>query len=108
MAKGMLTGKVTRDWIAKLPESDHRKSKDSLFQGERLDHALERVESLRDIAAEVGCSLANLAISWVAHQEGVTAAIVGGRRPEQVRETAQAMDVALDESTTNEITMLFS
>lgn len=108
MAKGMLTGKVTREWINNLPESDHRKSKDNLFQGERLDAALARVDSLRDIAEDVGCSLANLAVAWVAHQPGVTSAIVGGRKPEQVTETAQAMDVALDESTANEIAILFS
>jgi len=108
MAKGMLTGKVTREWINNLPESDHRKRKDKLFQGERLEAALARVDSLRDIAEEVGCSLANLAVAWVVHQEGVTAAIVGGRKPAQVTETAQAMDVALDESTANEIAILFS
>jgi len=108
MAKGMLTGKVTREWISNLPESDHRKNKDKLFQGERLEAALAQVDSLRVIAQEVGCSLANLAVAWVTHQEGVTAAIVGGRKPAQVAETAQAMDVALDESTANEIAILFS
>lgn len=108
MAKGMLTGKVTREWIDNLPESDHRKSKDPLFRGERLDAALAKVAALSEIAADLGCSPANLSIAWVTHQAGITSAIVGGRRPAQVEETARAMDLELDPATIKRISDIFS
>jgi aryl-alcohol dehydrogenase-like predicted oxidoreductase len=40
--------------------------------------------------------MAQLAIAWVLAQPGITSAIVGASRPEQLRETAAAADLAID------------
>jgi aryl-alcohol dehydrogenase-like predicted oxidoreductase len=49
-----------------------------------LSRNLALVERLRAIAGELECSVAELAIAWALAQDGVTGAIVGARRPDQV------------------------
>ncbi len=86
MQKGLLSGKITRDWVANLPPDDHRRN-DPQFQTPRLDANLELVESLREIASNRGLTVAQLSIAWTLRRDEVTAAIVGARRPSQIQET---------------------
>jgi aryl-alcohol dehydrogenase-like predicted oxidoreductase len=86
MQKGLLTGKVTRQWVASLPADDHRRS-DPKFQEPQLSANLALVEALRKIAAGCGKTVPQLAIAWVLRRPEVTAAIVGARRPDQIEQT---------------------
>lgn len=97
MQKGLLTGKVTPQWVAQLPPDDHRRN-DPRFQEPQLSAHLELVESLREIAAGCGRTVAQLAIAWVLRRPEVTAAIVGARRPEQLEQTMAGGDWQLDPS----------
>jgi aryl-alcohol dehydrogenase-like predicted oxidoreductase len=54
------------------------------------------VQRLRPLAAEVGLSLAQLAVAWTLQNQNVSAAIVGATRPDQVRENVKAAGVQLD------------
>ena len=92
MQTGLLTGKYTRERIARLPDDDWRKHRSDHFQEPALSANLELVEALRPIAERQGRTVAQLAIAWVLHRPEVTAAIVGARRPSQVEETAPAGD----------------
>jgi 1-deoxyxylulose-5-phosphate synthase len=56
----------------------------------------EAVEYLRKALAPGGRSLVQVVIAWVLAQPGVTAAIVGASRPEQLDESLKASDVELD------------
>ncbi len=94
MQKGLLTGKVTPEWVAGLPEDDHRR-RDAGFNPPRIGITMTLMDSLREIAAKNNLSLAQLAIAWVLRRSEVTSAIVGARRPEQLRETAAAGDAFL-------------
>ncbi len=94
MQSGLLTGKVTREWVRNLPEDDFRK-RAARYQEPQLSRNLEIVEKLSAIAAREGHTVAQLAIAWVLRREEVTAAIVGARRPQQIEETAAAGDWAL-------------
>ena len=49
------------------------------------------VDSLREIAAETGHSVAQLVVHWTIHQLGITVALCGAKRPWQINETAGAM-----------------
>jgi aryl-alcohol dehydrogenase-like predicted oxidoreductase len=51
---------------------------------------LEGVQQLRPLAAESGLSMAQFAIAWVLHQEGVSSTIAGASRPSQITENAAA------------------
>jgi aryl-alcohol dehydrogenase-like predicted oxidoreductase len=89
MQKGLLTGKVTHEWVADLEESDHRR-RDPNFREPRLSANLELVDGLRAIAEKREITVAQLAIAWVLRRPEVTAAIVGARRPTQIEETVPA------------------
>lgn len=94
MQKGLLTGKVTPEWVAGLAADDHRR-KDPDFNGVRLEATTALLEGLRPIAEKHQASLSQLAIAWVLRRPEVTAAIVGARRPSQIQETAAAGDLTL-------------
>lgn len=85
MQKGLLTGKVTRDWVAELPADDHRRG-DPNFQDPRLKANLALVDALRPIAAQHGRTVAQVAVAWVLRRREMTAAIVGARRPDQIEQ----------------------
>ncbi len=94
MQKGLLTGKVTPEWVASLPADDHRR-RDSNFNQPRLGYITELLDGLRGMAEKNQISLAQLAIGWVLRRPELTSAIVGARRPAQIQETAAAGDVIL-------------
>jgi aryl-alcohol dehydrogenase-like predicted oxidoreductase len=53
----------------------------------------EKVKQLRDVADELGCTLAQLAIAWCAANPHVSTVITGASRPEQVVDNFGALDV---------------
>ncbi len=83
LVKGLLTGKFT----ATDRFSDVR-ARDPDFMGERYRRNLRVVDELKGIARSYGKTVAQLAINWAAARPGVTAPIVGAKRPSQVLENA--------------------
>ena len=102
MQRGLLTGKFSAERMGQLDEGDHRRRVADFIEP-RLSANLEFVERLKPVAEKCGVTLAQLSIAWVLRRAEVTAAIVGARRPEQIRETAKAGDVVLDEEVISEI-----
>jgi aryl-alcohol dehydrogenase-like predicted oxidoreductase len=105
MQKGLLTGKVTREWVDKLAADDHRRN-DPQFQEPKLSANLTLVDGLKTIAARSGKTAAQLAIAWTLRRSEVTAAIVGARRPDQVDELVGAGDWQLSEEDCAEVERL--
>jgi len=83
--RGLLTGKVTMERT--FNEGDQRNWM-PWFKPENRKRALEFLHRLKPIAEGHGKTFAQLAINWCLCQQGVTAAIVGARRPDQVEENA--------------------
>jgi aryl-alcohol dehydrogenase-like predicted oxidoreductase len=83
MKSGLLTGKMTRERIAAMPDDDFRKRTPS-FQEPLLSRNLDLVELLREIGAAHGRTPGEVAIAWTLHNPAVTGAIVGLRSPQQV------------------------
>lgn len=83
MQSGLLTGQMTRERIANLPENDWRKRNEE-FQEPRLSRNLALTEKLREIALLYQRTPAEAAIAWTLTNPAVTGAIVGARRPSQV------------------------
>src|SRR5690606_10068491 len=95
LAQGVLSGKYLPG--AALPVGSRATGDDAHFMQQFLaDPLLEAVQQLKPVADKAGCSLAQLAIAWVLAQPGITSAIVGASRPDQLRETAKAADLAID------------
>jgi aryl-alcohol dehydrogenase-like predicted oxidoreductase len=86
MQKGLLSGKVTQEWAAALPADDHRRA-DPQFNEPLLAKNIALTKALAEIAHRYGRNSAELAIAWVLRQPRVTSAIVGARKPGQIKET---------------------
>jgi aryl-alcohol dehydrogenase-like predicted oxidoreductase len=84
MASGLLTGSMTRERIADLPADDWRKRHPD-FQEPQLSGNLRLVELLRALGKRLGRTQAEVAVAWVLRHPAVTGAIVGARRPGQMR-----------------------
>ena len=96
IAQGVLTGKY-QPGAAPPPSSRATDASGAAFVGRFLnDDLLRRVSGLRPVAEEAGLSMAQLAVAWVLQNPGVSAAIIGASRPEQVRENVKAAGVKLD------------
>ena len=102
MQMGLLTGAFTQARVRSLPADDLR-ARNAWFVEPALGVNLAFVEKLRPIAERNGRSLGELAVAWVLRRSEVTAAIVGGRRPGQVREIAAAADWELSLDDASEI-----
>lgn len=102
MASGLLTGKVTAEWVRNLPDDDWRKRSPE-FNEPRLSRNLKLVEKLREIGSRHGKSPAEVAIAWVLRHPAVTGAIVGARRPDQVEGIIGAADFRLSQEELDEI-----
>jgi aryl-alcohol dehydrogenase-like predicted oxidoreductase len=65
------------------------------FQGDNLDNNLRLVEKLRAIASSMDCSVAQVAIAWVAAQGADIVPLVGARRRDRLIEALGALAVHL-------------
>lgn len=90
MASGLLSGKMTRERVASLPENDWRKTKSLEFQEPALTRNLAVAERVQTLAERLGHSAAEVAIAWTLRPTAVTGAIVGSRRPEQLDDVVGA------------------
>lgn len=83
MASGLLSGKMTAERIAAMPEDDWRRRAPQ-FQEPKLSRNLKLVELLREIGNAHQVQPGVVAIAWTLRHPAVTAAIVGARRAAQV------------------------
>jgi aryl-alcohol dehydrogenase-like predicted oxidoreductase len=95
MGSGLLTGAMTRQRIANLAPDDWRRNNRN-YQEPLLSRNLLLVDLLRGIADKHDSVPGAVAIARVLMQPGVTAAIVGARRPGQLRELVGAAGLRLD------------
>jgi aryl-alcohol dehydrogenase-like predicted oxidoreductase len=96
MGSGLLTGAMTRERIANLPEDDWRKRSPS-FQEPQLSEHLALVERLRAVAERHGVSIGAVAVAWTLANPAVDGAIVGFRRPDQVDPIVAAAELDLSD-----------
>jgi aryl-alcohol dehydrogenase-like predicted oxidoreductase len=102
MGSGMLTGAMTRERAATLPESDRRKH-DPRFNEPQLSRNLELVDRLTTIANRHDTTPGAVAVAWTLQNPAVDGAIVGFRSPEQVDPILAAAGLALTSDEIDEI-----
>nr|WP_205707884.1 aldo/keto reductase family protein [Kineococcus vitellinus] len=91
IAQGVLTGKYAPG--GKPPEGSRAtdaKGGAKMIERWMRDDVLSRVQELKPVAADLGMSMAQLAVAWVLQNDNVATAIIGASRPEQVRDNAGA------------------
>ncbi len=99
LAQGVLTGKYRP---GEQPGEDTRAASEAMggfMGGLSGDQVLTAVERLGPIADAEGLSMAQLALAWVLREPGVTSAIIGASRPEQIDDNVGASGVRLSEET---------
>jgi len=95
LASGLLTGKYNKGippgTRVTLPGYEWLREE---FEKESARQKIEKVRQLTPIAAELGCTMAQLALAWCLKNPNVSTVITGASKPEQVVENMKALDVA--------------
>ena len=109
---GLLTGKYGREKLAAASEASTVPNAADTSEGqprERLNGSnpyggmlfTERnfaiVDVVKEVAAELGRSPAEVALAWVTGRKGVSSVLVGASRVEQLTQNMAALDITLDE-----------
>jgi aryl-alcohol dehydrogenase-like predicted oxidoreductase len=94
MSSGLLTGKMTRERIASLPEDDWR-SRDPRFREPQLSADLALVERMVTVAERHGSTPGAAAIAWTLRNPAVDGAIAGFRHADQVEAIIGAANLDL-------------
>lgn len=102
MYSGMLTGAMTKERVANMPDNDWRQ-RDDEFQEPRLSRNLALADLMKEIAARHDVPTPTVSIAWTLTNPNVTAAIVGARNPGQVDGIIGAADLELTEQDMNDI-----
>jgi len=92
LASGLLTGKYN-DGIpedSRLGTEGYEWLQDKVFVEERL----KTVRQLTEVAEDLDCTTAQLALAWCLQNDDVSTVITGASKPSQVEENMQALDVA--------------
>lgn len=94
LCRGMLSGKMSRD---RDFEGDDLRNTDPKFQGDRFDQYLEAVDRLDEYAREnYDRRVLHLAVRWLLDRPGVSVALWGARRPDQLDPVDEVFGWELD------------
>jgi L-glyceraldehyde 3-phosphate reductase len=88
LAQGMLTQK----YLSGIPDSSRAAQEKSLDAAVLSETALHNIRQLNEIAKTRGQTLAQMAIAWVLRNGGITTALIGASRPEQIIDCVGAID----------------
>ena len=100
LAGGVLTGKYSRQDLTTAPSAKGESvRKDfNLALGGVTERNLTIVDTVKEVAGELGRTPAQVGLAWALQQPGVTSPIIGARTSEQLQENLGALDVDLDPS----------
>jgi len=93
LEQGLLTGKIGMDYKLTDTEVRHRIA---WFKAENRIKIIELVKGWEPLAAKYGCTVAQLVIAWTIAQPGLTCALCGARKVENIVENAGAGSLLLD------------
>ncbi|MGH3140229.1 MAG: aldo/keto reductase, partial [Gaiellales bacterium] len=103
LGSGLLTGTIAAD--ATFEEGDWRREE---FTPDLLGYAVPKVERLVAIAGRIDLQPTDVALAWVLHQPGVTAAICGTLSARNARANSAAGDIELDPAVLAELDAAFT
>ncbi|MFC7068610.1 aldo/keto reductase [Halobaculum lipolyticum] len=102
LGQGFLTGKYSRE---EGLTGESRAAESGRFADAYLtDENFDVHEELEAVADEVGATVAQTALAWLIHRDGVTAPIVGARTVEQLTENVAAATIDLSDEQVDRLT----
>ena len=102
MGSGLLTGGMTRERLAAMPDDDWRRYNPA-FNEPRLSVNLALADRLRVIADRHNTTPGAVAVAWTLRNPAVDGAITGFRRPDQVEPILAAANLELTDQDVAEI-----
>ena len=87
LMKGLLAGRIGPNHV--FDQDDVRPGYE-IFQGDSRRRTHLVLDGMQEIAQRTGQTIAQLSVGWALAQDGVSAALVGARRGDQIRELAGA------------------
>lgn len=94
---GVLTGKYGRDDL-RPSDADGTRRNFNLALGTLTERNLAIADAVREVAADLGRTPAQIALAWTLRNPGVTAPIIGARTPEQLKDNLGALEVDLTDA----------
>ncbi len=90
LAQGILTNK----YISDTPDDSRAQKLSGRFHwGDQVSQdRIARVRKLNEIARARGQNVAQMAVAWVLRHKGMTSALIGASRPEQIEDIVKALD----------------
>ncbi|MDA5094244.1 L-glyceraldehyde 3-phosphate reductase [Aliiroseovarius sp. KMU-50] len=88
LAQGLLTGK----YLNGIPRDSRASQGKSLAPELVSDNVVNSLRALAEIAERRSQTLAQMALAWVLREGGITSALIGASRPEQVIDCAAAIN----------------
>jgi aryl-alcohol dehydrogenase-like predicted oxidoreductase len=98
LSSGILTERTRGQVLATWETFTAMGFRHPLLAPDKVDRSFGVADGLRPIAKCLGATVAQVAIAWVLHQPGVTAALAGTRSPSRARENADAARLDLTDS----------
>ena len=92
LMKGLLSGHLQRDH--EFDPKDRRLTY-PIFQGEAWHRAQNLLDKLRALSADLNCTVTQIVTAWSLTRPGVTVALLGAKRPEQILEAAGSLELKL-------------
>ena len=100
LGRGFLSGKIRS--IEDLEEGDWRRH-NPRFQGDNFAHNLKLVDKVHSVAAQKGCTPAQLALAWLLARGDDVVPIPGTRSRQRLAENAAAAEIRLSDEELAEI-----
>ncbi|GAA2472244.1 aldo/keto reductase [Winogradskya humida] len=91
LAGGVLTGKYSREDLTASHDGTRRGF--TIANGGLTERNFAIADVVKQVAAELGHTPAQVGLAWVLQQPGVTAPIIGARTPAQLEDNLGALDV---------------
>ena len=104
LGAGFLTGKYTKTWTA--PKGTRFDVMPDHWEIYENDVSMRRMEGLREVAAETGISMVQLALAWAIGQPGITSVLIGCRTTSHVDQAFQAEEMGLTQEIRDKINAL--
>ncbi|WP_053362595.1 aldo/keto reductase family protein [Bacillus sp. FJAT-27251] len=103
LAQGVLTGKYKPNGEKPAGSRAANDSVNGVINSYFRNDVLQSVQQLNELAGELGMTLSQLSLAWILRHPGISSAIIGASRPQQIVENVQAVNIELDDAVVGKI-----
>ncbi|MFJ8752945.1 aldo/keto reductase [Streptomyces sp. NPDC102441] len=93
LAGGVLTGKYSRDDLTATNVADSTRKSVTIATGALTERNFDIVDAVKEVAAELGHTPAQVGLAWTLRNPGVTAPVIGARTTAQLEDNLGALEV---------------